>query len=180
MSPRGSMRRAEAAVIARAAKAARAPSLDERFWSKVERRGADECWPWKACARKKSEGYGAFWIGGRHQPASRMAAILSGKPVPEGAEVCHSCDWPPCCNPSHLFVASRQANNADKVAKRRHCFGERNGIAKLTEAQVMEIRTRRPSSPAPRGFKDELAKHYKITKRTVDAIWGGQRWTHVT
>ena len=180
MSPRGRMRRAEAAVIARAAQAAKVPPLEERFWSKVDRRSDDECWPWKAGVRNKSEGYGAFFMNGRNQPATRVALILSGKTVPPGAEVCHSCDWPPCCNPNHLFVGTRQINNADKVGKRRHAFGERNRIAKLTEAQVREIRAAHPvGRRARRGLKTELVQRYGVCRHTIENIWQGVRWTHV-
>jgi hypothetical protein len=40
------MNRQEGAAIARAAKAARLPSFEERFWSRVERGDPAQCWPW--------------------------------------------------------------------------------------------------------------------------------------
>jgi hypothetical protein len=134
------MNRAEAAVLARAAKAANAPSVSERFWSKVQVGTAGECWPWMAACRNANEGYGAFWLNGRHQPAPRVALMLTGTPVPTGMEVCHRCDNPPCCNPAHLFVGTRQDNNEDKVCKNRHAHGVTHGNALLTSADVDEIR----------------------------------------
>lgn len=38
-----------------------------RFWSKVQK--TDTCWLWSAAVRRKDDGYGAFWLDGRHQPA---------------------------------------------------------------------------------------------------------------
>jgi HNH endonuclease len=172
------MNRADAAAIARATKAAKTPPLEERFWSKVERRSADECWPWKACARKKSEGYGAFWLNGRHQPASRVAWLLTCGLVSSEDEVCHRCDNPPCCNPKHLFIGSRQDNNADKVSKRRHAFGARVGTAKLTENNTAEIKRLKPSGVAPPGFIKSLAEKFDVSSRTIQSVWAG-RWTHL-
>lgn len=134
------MTRTEAAVIARAARAAKAPSLFDRFWSKVSRGGDGECWNWTAAVRNKKEGYGAFWLNGRHQPASKVAWILTKGEVPAGKVVCHTCDNPPCCNPNHLFVGTRPENDADRVAKGRQCRGSKQKNAILTEDMVQRLR----------------------------------------
>lgn len=151
------------------------PGVSERFWSKVDVRGEDECWPWKAAERKKGDGYGAFWLDGRHQPAGRVALELSGTNVPEGMHVCHKCDNPPCCNPKHLFVGTHQENNQDKVRKGRHAHGERNGNAKLTSAQVAEIRSYRPPGVkrVKPGVPQMLAERYGITRQYVSEIFKG-------
>jgi hypothetical protein len=172
------MNRAEAAALARATRAARAPSLADRFWTKAAVRSADECWPWNAAPRRAGEGYGAFWLDGRHQPANRIALQLSGVEVPAGSEVCHHCDNPPCCNPRHLFLGNRQSNNADKVAKGRHAHGERNGGARLTAEAVAEIRGHQHEDGrrvAP-GTCQVLAERFGVTRRYVSELmhrgWG--------
>lgn len=41
-------------------------------------------------------------------------------PIPEGWDVCHTCDNPPCCNPLHLFAAPRLVNLIDMRNKGRN------------------------------------------------------------
>ena len=88
----------------------------EKFWSKVNKGGADECWPWL-----KANRYGQFYIGnGMAKPAHRVAYELTYGDIPAGLLVCHHCDNPPCCNPAHLFVGTVQDNMRDKISKGRH------------------------------------------------------------
>jgi hypothetical protein len=98
----------------------------ERFWSKVDRRGADECWSWKGGRRRR--GYGIFSAGGSQLLAHRMAWQLSRGPIPPKMFICHHCDNPPCCNPAHLFIGSAADNFHDMIMKGR----ARSPIHKLT------------------------------------------------
>lgn len=174
------MNRAEGAKIARAALAAKVPPLAERFWSKVDRKGADECWPWIAAIRKDSEGYGAFYLNGRHRPATHAVWLLTHGEMPtNGLFVCHKCDNPRCCNPSHLFLGTHQQNNADKVTKRRHAHGETTGNAKLSEPDVREIRRLKPPGKAPTGLKAELAARFNVSTHTIADVWS-RRWKHLS
>lgn len=88
-----------------------------RFWSKVDRRGPDECWPWSG--NKTSRGYGRLWLGGRPVYAHRLAVVISGREMPHARLACHSCDTPLCVNPSHLFVGTWNDNVQDAKAKGR-------------------------------------------------------------
>lgn len=93
--------------------------IEERFWSKVDRRGPDECWPWTACYSRN--GYGWFGVNGKGWVATRMAWFLTHGSPPDGF-VCHRCDNPQCVNPAHLFVGSHTDNMRDAVAKGRMHF----------------------------------------------------------
>lgn len=173
------MNRADAAAIARTAKAEKAPSLHDRFWSKVNRGSPDECWLWTAAVRKKTEGYGAFWFMGRHVPAARMALILSGMEVPDGMVVCHACDNPPCCNPAHLFVGTHIDNNKDKVQKRRHAKMEKIWTAKLSACQVEAIRREVLDRKSKRGRHygaREVADRYGVSVACVNDVVANRSW----
>lgn len=155
-------------------------AIAARFWRKVAVGTDSECWLWTASVRRKDEGYGAFWLGGRHQPASRVAFELSGGVVPSGEQVCHSCDNPSCCNPQHLFAGTCKKNAEDKVAKRRHCFGVRNGYAKLDDAAATEIRAaiQLHGPDRPKRYR-ELAAKFGVTWHAIYDIWRGRTWRHV-
>lgn len=95
---------------------------EERWWAKVEKRGPDECWPWKA-ARYLS-GYGMFGVDDGHTMAAhRFGYIIQIGPIPEGADLDHQCHnrdltcaggptclHRACCNPAHVEPASRWLN----------------------------------------------------------------------
>lgn len=145
---------------------------DALFASKVERRGADDCWPWLGATDKN--GYGTFgWQGVRHR-AHRWALSLSGVPVDPGLLVLHNCDNPRCVNPAHLRQGTAKDNSEDMVARNRQCVrrGSRNTMAKLTEADVLDIRA------SPVGAT-ELAKAYGVTHGAIILIRNRERWSHV-
>lgn len=117
------------------------PAMPERFWLRVDRRGGgDACWPWTQGTRN---GYGRFYVGNKkYLEAHRVAYALMNGPIPEGVDVLHSCDNPPCCNPAHLSLGTHTDNMRDMESKGRsnHPRGESHTEAKLTADQVRAIR----------------------------------------
>jgi hypothetical protein len=103
----------------------------DKFWAKVDRRGPDECWTWKA--GKDNYGYGQISIKGRSTRAHRVALILTvGEPETSGLHGLHdpiTCNNPGCCNPSHLRWGTHQDNLAD--FRQRHGYGNSKDRVKL-------------------------------------------------
>ncbi len=149
------------------------PSLEERFWSHVDKTG--DCWIWTACTTRF--GYGAVQVNGRNVHAQRVAYELHYGPIPVGLCVMHKCDNPPCVRPEHLMVGTLADNCRDMHAKGRgKCgVGERSGAAKLTEEAVRDIRRR--SSSGER--KCDLAVEFAVSKATVTLVTQRKVWTHV-
>jgi len=108
-------------------------TLEERFWSKVDVRGPDECWPWRAA--RYENGYGQFYVGNKHGGAHRMAYYLATGEKPE--VVRHTCDNPPCCNPKHLLGGTHADNAHDREERGRgrgNWTSEHNPAARLGKA----------------------------------------------
>ena len=137
-----------------------------RFWDKVEVLGADECWEWTASL--SGNGYGYFRLDGRMVNAHRVAYELSHGAIPDRLQVLHSCDNPPCCNPSHLFLGTHTDNMRDKGNK-----GRWNGKTKLTAEQVDEIRERYAAGGI---LQRELAQEYGVTKWYISRIIQNYHW----
>ncbi|MFC6760417.1 HNH endonuclease signature motif containing protein [Sulfitobacter porphyrae] len=89
-----------------------------------------------------SYGYGRLRIAPSRAQyrAHRISYRIAFGKDPGELYVCHKCDNPQCCNPSHMFLGTAADNNADKIAKGRTRSGDHtganNGNAKLTEAMA--------------------------------------------
>src|SRR5690606_2361702 len=150
-------------------------TFEERFWMKVERRGPDECWPWRAS--KVPSGYGQIGKNkqspeGAHRVAWRLA---NGRPVPRGMFVRHTCDNPPCCNPAHLRIGTPADNSRDARLRRRTAFGSRNGMAKLTEHQVQTAFRRARNGESYR----DIARDFGVSASAIHLAVSGKTWRHV-
>lgn len=150
------------------------PIYDARqFWSRVDKRGPDDCWEWQG--PKSRGGYG-FDRDARHfdeHLMHRVAYIYANGQIPNGLHICHHCDNRICCNPNHLFAGTNQDNIADKVAKSRQPRGKAHGIAKLTEEQVIEIRKRYAQGGI---YMRELGEQYGVKYATISAIIRRENW----
>lgn len=83
--------------------------VEGRFWSKVDRRGADECWPWTGSLNPN--GYGTFFPKTRKPEGAHRFAyrLVVGEP-PSGTELDHLCRNPSCVNPAHLDPVTHREN----------------------------------------------------------------------
>lgn len=101
----------------------------KRFWERVDViPDLDSCWPWLGSCSKA--GYGtvqARAVSPQPLYAHRIMWELAYGPIPEGMDVLHKCDNPPCCRPKHFFLGTQQDNNSDRDSKGRTASGPRNG-----------------------------------------------------
>lgn len=126
---------------------------EDVFESKIKKSAS--CWVWQGT--KNKYGYGIFLLPGEIAVRAHRYAyeFFSGKKIPKGKIIMHSCDNPPCVNPDHLNVATKAKNNADTAIKRHHHYGLDHWNGKLSEKQVSEIRA---------SYKNcsQLAKQYDV------------------
>lgn len=147
--------------------------VSERFWSKVAKGSANECWLWQEATTE--DGYGRFKLDSISCLAHRVAWFLTYSRWPELC-VLHKCDNPPCVNPNHLFEGTRADNNQDKVKKGRQPRGEQNGKGKLTEVQVKDILQLLNEG---RHTHREIAKMFNVGKTIIGNINIGKKWKHI-
>jgi len=126
-------------------------------------------------------GYGRVHHAGRAMLGHRASWEIHNGPIPKGLVVCHKCDNPPCFNPQHLFIGTYSDNARDMLAKGRDRHpptspkiqGEKHPLAKLTAAQVREIRSRK-SEP-----RKKIASDYGISARHASSIICGTKWKYL-
>lgn len=169
-----------------------------RFWVKVVK--TPGCWLWSAS--KNGVGYGQFRLRSYvNVLAHRFSWELSNGAIVEGLWVLHKCDTPACVNPQHLFLGTPADNARDMWSKGRHAplsrppraslprgdnhflrkypdrapHGERCGMSKLKEPQVIEIRRLAKGGAA----KKDLAKLFGVAQPTIHKIVERLRWTRL-
>ena len=146
--------------------------MSDTFMSKVYADPNTGCWLWGGSANK--QGYGNFWMDKKCQKAHRVAYQLFVGPLRDDLDVMHTCDFPPCVNPSHLKAGTTKDNMRDMWAKGRGNppSGTRNRHAKLTEFGVRYIR-----DMLALGFtKTEVSKKFQLSVSTVARIGRGEIW----
>lgn len=146
----------------------------ERFDRMVERRGEDDCWPWRGPVF--SDGYGMFSLWPRVVRASRYAwERANGRDLRDGEVVRHSCDRPLCMNPAHLLVGSHLDNERDKVARGRQARGERHGMARYSADQIERVK----ALLAARVSRRAIAAETGVKLATIQTVATGRQWREV-
>lgn len=174
---------------------ARTCSVVDRFWRYVQK--TSTCWIWTGGRNKQN--YGRIGVSGRMVPAHRVSWELHNGAIPNGLFVCHTCDNPPCVNPTHLWLGTTTDNARDMAAKGRQAFqrdpsraargirngnythpesrpkGERHHRAKLTDDDVRAIRIARTGGQTIRS----IAADYDVTEATIKRIVYRKNWKHI-
>lgn len=132
----------------------------------------DDCliWPYS----KNNGGYGHMQLAGHPTVVSRAVCEEVFGPAPSDIhEAAHSCGKGHlgCVSKKHLSWKTPVENQADKVLHGTDNRGERHPHVKLTQSDVIEIRSARGLV-----FQRDLAKRYGVTQGTISAIQSGARW----
>ena len=149
-------------------------SLAERFWAKVVR--GDGCWGWSG--QVDGGGYGRMrgpaidGHRGNNVVASRISWMLHTGDIPPGLCVLHRCDNPPCVRPDHLFLGTLGDNNKDATSKGRNARGHKNGQSKLSDNDVIDIKSRISRGDVQR----RIAEDYGVTFQLISEIARGNLW----
>jgi hypothetical protein len=92
--------------------------------------------------------------------------------------VMHSCDFPLCCNPKHLLVGTVKDNVLDKIKKGRGNDGAVNGMSKMTDDLVRQLRARYVPRDRVNGC-NALAREFGFSTGAVSMALQGKTWDHV-
>lgn len=142
--------------------------------------GFSDCWYWMG--NLDALGYGrvggSAWLG--ENRAHRASYRIFHGDIAAGKVVMHSCDVRCCVNPHHLTVGT-QRNNVGDMWKRGRANvtppsrGGSSHLAKLTEWQVRDIRTRHAAGVPQR----VLAKEFGVAVMTIYRAVNGISWSHL-
>lgn len=94
--------------------------------------------------------------------------------IPRGLHVLHKCDNRKCFSDDHLYLGTNEDNVRDRMNRGRHkpLKGMANGMAKLTESQVIKIRADKRSTTV-------LGRKYGVGSSTISLIKRGVGWKHI-
>jgi hypothetical protein len=149
----------------------------ERFMLRVVEFPNGGCWIWVGAYQ--TTGYGRWTTQrAKHRYAHRVAYEMYRGPIPDGLCVLHNCpggDNPACVNPEHMFLGTRAENQADMAHKGRSIRGEKRPNAKLTAADVMEVRAGLANGTPSR----ELAARFGVTRGTINDVGRRYSWKHL-
>jgi hypothetical protein len=164
------------------------PIAVARFWSKVDVKSQlTVCWLWRGA--QDPNGYGRYRNPdtGHTELSHRVSydLVKGNVPLPP-INLRHTCDNPPCCNPYHC-IPGTQADNMRDASERGRLVGvhpdHRDKCArgsdayhaKLTEAQILEIRARFAAGERP----GNLALEFGISPSNMTHITRRKTWTHI-
>lgn len=125
---------------------------------------ANGCWIWTGA--KNDKGYGQINFNQKRLYTHRAMFETLKHPL-NGAQVCHKCDTPLCCNPDHMFAGTQKDNMVDKMIKERYAG------YKLSKDLADEIRGQYPEASL-----SKLAKKYGVAKNTISCVVNGRTWTN--
>ena len=158
---------------------ARQAHFPQKFWASVQQCCHDVlclycCWPWLKYQRRS--GYGKANHAGKGVVASRTAwELWHERLMPPQLDAAHYCNNPVCCNPSHIYPATRQQNVADAIKAGTFIRGSRVGGSKLTETDIPRIFAMRATGMT----ESEIARFFPVQSSAIHHILARKTWRHI-
>jgi len=153
----------------------------DRFWTKVDIQGEDDCWNWQLTPTKDG-GYGLYSAGGTLHRTSRFAYIhgdgLYTKKIMGNLRIATSCRNKLCCNPGHMKLNSQQEVFDKMRAAGQISVGSDCKQSKLREADVVAIRARYVNRSLTHGY-GPIGVDYGVSTGCIRDIIIRKTWRHV-
>ena len=129
----------------------------------------DKCWEW--VGSKNQAGYGVIRLKGKTKRFHRVIFEIINGEIPNNLDILHDCDNPICFNPNHLRTGTHAENMADASKRLRLPTGIKHQKAKVSDEQVLEIRSKHAL-----GYSiNELSKEYGLHNSYVNRLVNGYR-----
>lgn len=146
----------------------------EDLFHYIDTKGGDtsQCWPWRGSCGGKDGDRPYFSYQKQKWLAYRLVWTVVHGDIPDKHVVRHKCDYPLCCNPSHLELGTQSDNEQDKYRRDR---------AGLPVAAVREIKRLLLDSRLP---QREIAAYVStkfgipVSREAVKGIKLGYRRKH--
>jgi len=122
---------------------------------------------------RKKDGYIVVNRNNKTQYLHRYLYQQKYGKVSDKLVVRHLCNNPSCINMEHLIVGSQKDNIHDEIERNTFVRGQKNGMAKLKNEEVLEIRKIKGLSMY------ELAKKYNVSKSVIYSIQNNTTWRHL-
>lgn len=153
----------------------------DRFWSKVDRRGPDDCWEWMASKSPKGYGYFSVWSIKRSPlPAHRVSFMIANGSIDDGMFIDHTCRNRSCVNPGHLRQVTPLVNTLENSLSRpylntlkTHCPKGHEYTSENTKPNVDKKYPDRPPARICRTCANAWARAKKLKKREEAARLAG-------
>lgn len=151
-------------------------------WSANDRKGRLTCDWRKIVLRRRRDGYSGVQLTDdmgkrRYRPVHQLVLEAFVGPRPVGMEACHNDGNPANNRLDNLRWDTHAANTEDSRRQGRLAYnrGERNGRAKLTEADVVEIKRLRGLGMT----FGAIASRFGLGYSTVSHAVRGYSWRHL-
>jgi len=151
-----------------------------RFWTHVDKTAPNGCWIWTL--KSSSHGYGLYSAGGMLHRTSRFSYThqegLYSHPIEGDNRITLTCRNKLCCNPAHLLETTQQVVFDMMREEGLITVGSKHKMAKLQEADIVDIRNRYQYQSATDGFKS-IGADYGVTPGCIRDICIRKTWRHV-